>query len=289
MHIKIVTIILSTYLLFACSDNESELKQATRLAQTYKLEIKAGSPALFFPIGYGPKDAELPTLKMEATTLNQASEALDGIESALSLYPPGFITSFIDAIYIAGHMQIEGADAGGTFGPKWIILSNIEEWNGTQANYKNFLRGVHHELSSLVLKKSIFTVVAWPKLLPNNWKPSESNYQALTLSEEKSPNYELGFLTAYGETSMGNDFNVYAEFAFAEPEHLKALALKHPIVAQKLGLFISAYTNVIPEYSKDFTDYFNKTGLSEVAITIPEKTELTFDIQAENLKPTISK
>jgi len=288
MYIKIITIILSTFLLFACLGNESEFDQAARLAKTYKLEIKAGSPKLFFPTDYTAKDAELPTLKMEATTLKQASEALDGIESALSLYPPDFITSFIDAIYIAGKMQIEGADAGGTFGPKWIILSNIEKWNGTQANYENFLRGVHHELSSLVLKKSIFTVVSWPKLLPINWKPSQSNYEALTLNEEESPNYESGFLTLYGETSMGNDFNVYAEFAFTEPEHLKYLAIEHPIIAQKLSLFISAYTNVLPEYSKDFTDYFNRTGLSEVATPIKEKTELTFDIQTENLKPTIS-
>jgi len=288
MVIRILTIILSTYLLFACSDNESETDQATRISHAYDIDIQAGDPALFFPMGYTKQDAMLPTVKMEATSLKQSSEALDGIESALSLYPSGFVTSFIDAIYISGSMEIEGAKAGGTFGPEWIVLSNIEHWNGTQANYENFLRGVHHELSSLVLKKSIFTVVAWPKLLPSDWTSSENNYQALTLNEETEPNYASGFLTQYGETSMGNDFNVYAEFAFTEPEHLKKLAKQYSIIAQKLGLFISAYTNVLPKYRQGFTDYFNNTGLSKVAIPPIEKAELILQIQTDNLKPTIS-
>ena len=280
---KIFYIVIIASFLFGCSYSESETEQAHRLTDSYQLEIKAGDPSLFYPKGFTKVDAQLSNVEMKETSLEDASEALDGIEAALAIYPAGFVSSLIDAIYISGPMKIEGAEAGGTYAVKWIILANVANWNGTQANYENALRGVHHELSSLVYRDSIFISIAWAKLLPQNWTPATSNFEALTEDVNLLPAYNAGFLSGYAKSSMGNDFNIYAEFAFAEPESLRTLAQKYPIIAKKLGVFISAYTHISPKFSRAFDAYFIKTGLKQVAI-ITEKAEISFNVNIDNVK-----
>jgi len=284
MNIKLLFFMLMVSLLLGCSDSETEKAQAKRLSETYNIEIKAGDPTEFWPEQF-PKDGF--ELTMEGTTLNNSSEALDGIEDALKIYPKGFVSSIIKSINICGSMKMEGSDAGGTFSSNSLILSSISAWNGTGTNYTNALRGVHHELSSLIYLRSIFATLAWKKLMPKNWKPSINNHETLSVNNNIEPNYASGFLTEYGMTNIENDFNVYAEFIFIEPEHIIKLATKYPIIAKKLGLIISAYTNADPEYSNEFKTYFNKTGLQKVSIP-SEKVVLTLKVNTENIKPKIS-
>ena len=276
------------FLLFvsACSYFESETEQANRLSKTHQIDIQAGEPRLFFPEQFAVSDGESPILEMEMTTLADASDSLDGIEAALTTYPPGFVAEVIDAIYLSGPMLIEGAAAGGTYSSNSIILVNLSGWNGTNFNFENSLKGVHHELSSLVYIRSPFVIFAWQALLPKDWKPAASNFDALT-KYKSAPDYNAGFLSDYGKTSMGNDFNIYAEFAFAEPEKLREFAATYPIIAKKLSLFITAYTQFSAKYQQDFEDYFARTGLSDVAVQ-PENFEMTIHLDLSDIKPQIS-
>ncbi|MBB1387242.1 hypothetical protein H5119_17145 [Pseudoalteromonas sp. SG45-5] len=280
--------VLFSFLFFlnACSYQESETEQAERLCKTYQLDIKAGDTRLFFPEQFLGNEGNSPTLEMQMTTLAESSESLDGIEAALTTYPQGFVTEVIDAIYLSGPMLMEGAEAGGTYSSNSIILVNISEQNGTNFNFENSLKGVHHELSSLIYIRSPFVLFAWQALLPKEWEPVSSNYEALTQDRNIGPDYENGFLSRYGKTNAENDFNIYAEFTFAEPEKLRELAATYPIIAKKLSLFITAYTQVFPEYQQDFEDYFTRTGLSDVAVE-PENVEVTIQLDLSNIKPKI--
>lgn len=277
------------FLLFvsACSYFESETEQANRLSKTHQVDIQAGEPRLFFPEQFTVSDGEAPILEMEMTTLADASESLDGIEAALTTYPQGFVAEVIDAIYLSGPMLMEGAEAGGTYSSNSIILVNLSGWNGTNFNFENSLKGVHHELSSLVYMRSPFVIFAWQALLPKEWKPVSSNYEALTQDRNIGPDYENGFLSRYGKTNVENDFNIYAEFAFAEPEKLRELAATYPIIAKKLSLFITAYSQFSAKYEQDFEDYFARTGLSDVAVQ-PDNFEMTIHLDLSDLKPQIS-
>lgn len=280
--------LLFSFLLFlnSCFYQESETEQSNRLAKTYQLDIKAGDTRLFFPEQFAVSDGELPILEMEMTTFADASESLDGIEAALTTYPKGFVSKFINAIYISGPMLMEGAEAGGTYSRNSIILSNISDKNGTNFNYENSLRGVHHELSSLIYLRSPFVNLAWQGLLPESWNPTSSNYEALTQDRSIGPDYENGFLSTYSKTNIENDFNIFAEFAFSEPEKLRDLAAKYPTIAKKLSLFITAYKQVLPEYQQGFEEYFTNTGLSDVAIK-PNNVEITIHSDFSNIKPQI--
>ena len=280
--------VLFSFLLFlnACSYPESETEQANRLAKTYQLDIKAGDTRLFFPEQFAGINGKQPTLEMESTSLEDSSDSLDGIETALEVYPVGFVSKVIDVIYISGPMLMEGAEAGGTYSSNSIILVNISDQNGTNFNFENSLKGVHHELSSLIYIRSPFVIFAWQALLPKEWEPVSSNYEALTQNKNIGPDYGNGFLSRYGKTNAENDFNIYAEFAFAEPEKLRELAATYPIIAKKLSLFITAYTQVFPEYQQGFEDYFARTGLSDVAVE-PENVEVTIQLDLSNIKPKI--
>ncbi|GEB71801.1 hypothetical protein [Pseudoalteromonas carrageenovora] len=284
---KIKAFIIFTLLLFiyGCLDIESEIEQANRLAKTYHLNIKTDNPKQSYSKDFTEEEGSLANVEVTITSLDSAPETLDGIESALRVYPEGFISEVIDTIYIAGSITIEGAAAGGTYGSRWIALSNVAQWNGTKANYENAHRGVHHELSSLIFNNSPFSVMTWQSLLSRDWKPAKSNFEALT-KDELAPDYSAGFLSDYGKTSMGNDFNTYAEFAFAEPEKLRELAATYPVIANKLSVFITAYTQIFPEYQQGFEEYFTNTGLSDVAIK-PDNVEITIHSDFSNIKPQI--
>ncbi|MEL0606086.1 hypothetical protein [Pseudoalteromonas undina] len=278
--------VLFSFLLFlnSCFYQESETEQSNRLAKTYQLDIRAGDTRLFFPEQFLGVGGNPPTLEMQSTSLKDSSESLDGIETALEVYPKGFVSKFINAIYISGPMLMEGAEAGGTYSRNSIILSNISDKNGTNFNYENSLRGVHHELSSLIYLRSPFVNIAWQGLLPESWSPASSNYEALTQDRNMGPDYKNGFLSTYGKTNIENDFNIYAEFAFAEPEKLRGLAAKYPTIAKKLSLFITAYTQVFPEYQQGFEEYFTRTGLSDVAVE-PGNVEMTIHLDVSRVMP----
>ena len=102
-----------------------------RLGKTYQLDIKAGDTRLFFSEQFLGSEGKRPTLEMQMTTLAESSDSLDGIETALEVYPEGFVSKMIDAIYLSGPMFMEGAEAGGTYSSNSIILVNIsdQEWH----------------------------------------------------------------------------------------------------------------------------------------------------------------
>nr|MDC2856086.1 hypothetical protein [Ningiella sp. W23] len=106
------------FLLFvsACSYFESETEQANRLSKTYQVDIKTDDPKESYPEEFSNKDATLNNVNITRTTLKDASDTLDGIESALSVYPKGFVSEVIDVVYISSSIKIEGAAAGGLMG-----------------------------------------------------------------------------------------------------------------------------------------------------------------------------
>lgn len=271
----------AVFMIQGCLPAESIADKMQRLVSKYDIEIKAGDPAYFFPQDYTKKDAGLAGIELFPTTLSQASEAVEGIEKALEAYPDEFVSKYIDAIYIAGKIKIEGAEAGGTYGPAWIIISNIPAWNGSGANKDNAFYAVHHELSSFIFSRHPETRIMWHSMMPIAWKPASSDYEALTTDSSKPASYNRGFLSRYAETSVGNDFNVYAEHIFGDPDKLRGLASEYEIIAQKVGVFINVYVSEEPK----LRGYFKSAGLMDVAKNV-KQIDMSFKIDVSNIKPT---
>jgi hypothetical protein len=232
-------------LLFVSGDlfDESAPARAKRLSSEHGIRVAFGDPKSFFVPPYNARDARLPYVEMTATDEQSAATCLKAVERSLQQYPAGFVAKLIGAIFIAGDVIIGGADTGGTVGPAWIVLAGSASL-GREGLYATSLIGVHHELSSFVYRKRPETLQRWATFTPPGWKYKTGPKEMIALADGAVPKPETGFLSAYGSSNEENDFNVYAEKIFTEPETVARLAWKHELIRKKLDFVMAAYVAV---------------------------------------------
>jgi hypothetical protein len=156
---------------------------------------------------------------------------------------------------------LDGADAGGTYGPAWIILVATHRL-GERGIHDTARLGIHHELSSLIWNSVLDLPARWRALLPSGWSDAQDNAEALRSAEPGAADPDRGFLSPYGATTAENDFNVYAETVFTEPARLAALAKSHELIAQKMALLIDAYTSV----DSRLAEVFHQLGVASLGL-----------------------
>lgn len=234
----------------------STTRRARSIGDRNGIILGYGPPASFFVSPYGAKDAAIPHGRATAVDVADLEPALDGIEESLRIYPTAFFRSLCGAIFICGSLTMDGAPAGGTYGPAWIILVAAKAL-GESAIFRTARLGVHHEFSSLVWHRIPDLVAPWRSLMPAGWKPAANNAEALLRATAPPPDPASGFLSAYAATDLENDFNVYAETMFANPVIVPGLAERNPIVARKAALLMAAFGLV----DNRMTEVFNQLGL----------------------------
>jgi hypothetical protein len=239
---------------------ESPADRATRLSRQHGLTVSFGDPSTFYTAPYGAKDAHIEFTEVLAADPVGAAPALDGIEEALLRYPPGFVAGLAHGIFICGNLKIQGAEAGGTVGPAWIILAAPVSIGPASIRLTSLL-GVHHELSSLVLARRADSLAEWTAFTPADWRFQRDSAGALSQAKDEDPPPATGFLSAYGATTPENDFNVYAEKMFTEPETVAKLAARYPLVAKKAAFVASTYAAIDPRLRETFA----KLGLGLVS------------------------
>jgi len=230
-------------------------RRANALGARHGLRIDYGAPTAFFVPPYGPEDAVIPGGTATPVDPSALPPALDGIEEALAVYPAGFVSTVCKGIFVCGSLTLDGAEAGGTFGPAWLILVATLKVRESGI-YETCRLGVHHELSSLIWAKLPDVQVRWSALMPADWTPAKTNAEVLIGRQEQEDRSD-GFLSAYGSTTSENDFNVYAETMFAFPSRLLAAASRAPVVARKAALIFEAYERLDPR----FREMFMRRGL----------------------------
>ena len=236
--------------------HESGAQHAARLSARHGIVIGFGPPETFFTPPYHAEDARAPGFEPQAVDVAGAAIALDGIESALEQYPPGAVAKLIKAIFICGELRMDGVRAGGTAGPAWIILAAPHDIGPAAIRLTSYL-GVHHELSSFVLRHDPKTLSEWTALEPPGATFVDAAGAALARDLDTPPDPSTGFLSAYGATNPENDFNVYAEKMFTDAATLANLAKSHAAIARKLAFVRTTYAAVDPR----FDAMFAKLGL----------------------------
>lgn len=222
---------------------ETALARAQRLSSENGIRVAFGDPKSFFVPPYGPDDAHLAHVEMTSTDAASASTALQAAETSLRQYPKGFVAKLIGGLFLTGDLRVGGADAGGTVGPAWVILAAPADL-GREGIYATSLLGVHHELSSFVYHKRSDTSQRWAEFTPPGWKYTTDPKEVLDLANGPMPKPETGFLSSYATSNQENDFNVYAEKMFTEPETIARLARKHGLIRKKLDFVMAAYVAV---------------------------------------------
>jgi hypothetical protein len=212
------------------------------LARTHGIVIRYEDPSTFFVPPFGPRDVVTDGMQVPVAAPESVPPALDGIEASLALYPPGFVSKLVGGIFIAGDIRVSAGLSGGFTGPTWFVLAAPAS-SGVEGIHTICLVGVHHELSSFVLRKAN-ALAAWTAFAPTNWTFATTREEALSRGDTANPAPDTGFLSAYGATTAENDFNTYAERIFTEPETLVALACKHALVKKKLLFVLETYVKL---------------------------------------------
>jgi hypothetical protein len=226
-------------------------EQAHRIEQAHGIRIGYGSPADFWTPPFKAEDATAPGVELKPAALENVAIALDGIEAGLNQYPPRFVARLIHAIFICGELRMGGVEAGGTAGPAWIIVAAPSDL-GAEGIRTGSLLDVHHELSSFVLRVNPLTRVQWSEFAPADWDFVAEAGGALRRAGASAPSPDTGFLSAYGATNLENDFNVYAEKMFTEPDSLARLAQAYPLIRRKLDFVRATYVAIDPAFAERF-------------------------------------
>ena len=228
------------------------LHRARAMGLAQDVVVGFGDPSTFYASPFLPVDAKIAGVEASAVQAPALGPALDGIEAALSRYPSAFVGLLIKAIFVAGSIRIEGALAGGTYGPAWIILAAPIDIGAASIELTCRI-GVHHELSSFVYLRGQ-TVQRWQESEPKTWSFAGSAARQLAGDRAPAPPVETGFLSAYGATSPENDFNVYAEKMMTEMGTVMRLAAIAPLVARKAALVRQAYLAIDPRMDRAFSE-----------------------------------
>ena len=274
--------LLSLLLINACIPTEKISEKQARLGTTYNLHIGASDPSTFFVPPFTRLDTRIAEAEIFPASASSLSESLTGVEDALMAYPPGFVSSQIEAIFIAGRIYFDDMPAGGTYHKSWVIVASTTDPTG-ESNYDSALYGVHHELSSFIYHKSFVFIRGWANLMPKDWQ-EKLTYKKVLADNNQPIDYQNGFLSNYATTTMENDFNTYAEFVFARSDELIKLAKSYPLVAKKLRLFIDAYAKESPAMAQ----LLNNSPLAQVAAA-DEGGGITdvLQIDPSSIKPTV--
>ena len=207
-----------------------------------------------------------PTRPVRMRDLNAADEpvALDLVGKAFAIYPTGFVPRMSKTIALASHIDVWKEDAGGLYHDHMIAV-NFEGIDDPTTRPFD-IDTVHHELSSIVRRQVTFNVTSWESANPVGFSyMSLEGYKAV-LSDAGSVDgtpalHRLGFISRYGETSLDNDWNTYAERVFGHGAEFAQWLIAEPALRAKTRILMGVYQSLDPR----FESYFEQTGLTKAA------------------------
>jgi len=189
-----------------------------------------------------------------AEPLNQINlnRLIQILSRELNKYPIDIIKRNLSDIYLFKSLSFYGVQYGGTSINTSIYLTGGSVIEGYDNIY--FASLFHHEMSSIFYRAYPFPKETWSSINSENFFYADSNSQVLEAivkgneSGDKTRFYQKGFISKYGQSTLENDFNLYAEMIFIHPQQLKRLSDKYPRVRQKFELIKHFYV----EISEDF-------------------------------------
>jgi hypothetical protein len=244
----IAFVIAAAVTLALLSPQESVDERARRISNEQGIMVAVGDPASFSLPPFTNRDIFPEGIRAEPTDSEHVAAALDGLELALASYPPGFAARLVKALFICGVLRAGSTRASGTIGTAWILIAAPAD-RTTEDVRAMSLDAFHHELSSAVLRRE-GALAHWTALWPEA-RPQVYAYEDVGGPiGEGNPDPSEGFLSGYALTNPENDFNVYAEQVFSNPDHVRGLARKYETVRRKLDLFIRLYVDADPRMAQ---------------------------------------
>ena len=221
----------------------SWIERKHALEARYGIEIEFDD--LEFPVDWmhlNPQWAPVP--------LSDRYQSLEHLETDLARYDPAFLGLHLTRLFVFRSLSFDGHSFGGTndHRARWLYLHDA--WLGDAGH--DYAMGFHHELSSILLKRH-------PAWFPEQqWRAANGagfHYAFSTSTKENiasgrtnmrtdRESSRAGFVSEYGQLSLEDDFNTYAQYWIAKPSKLGEIGRRHPQVAQKMELVAGFYRHV---------------------------------------------
>ncbi len=169
----------------------------------------------------------------------------------LKKYPPGVFKGKLKRIIIFNELKFYGIEYGGSYFGKNVYFTVKTEKDKYSNEYLQTL--IHHEISSIFFWSHNSPVYKWADLNPAGTRYLDTNKKKLQAiedgeSEGADTYYKQGFLNKYGKTSVEEDFNLYAQMLFVNPEKLNVLAKRYPVIKKKKEFTEAFYLGISSQF-----------------------------------------
>ncbi len=178
---------------------------------------------------------------------------IDVTETFLSRYPKEVLKKNLSDIYFVRGLEFYGKGFGGAYSDSSLYIDNQGEAEGYTKQF--LLSTMHSEFSSILMDNYAkqFPKEEWKSLNPEDFTYGGTGVEMLGQKDIFGQTEELlawGFLVKYCMSSLENDLNMYAFWAFTRDKELQDLAIEHELIGAKYSLFLDFYDSISPEIFK---------------------------------------
>lgn len=208
----------------------------------HKYDAKAFYPAEWLVPPISGQGSQMPRHEVERT--------VGVIEKFVSAYPKDVLARNLTDIYLISGMKFYGKGFGAAYGKSAIYVNNEGRSKGYREEF--LLSQIHSELSSIFLINygSNFPADAWQDVNVHGWRYVGTGVEMLGQRDIFAQTNELlsrGFLVKYSQSSLENDVNMFAFWAFTRGEKLRDLSSKYVRIGQKYQLVVDFYKSIHPD------------------------------------------
>ncbi len=184
---------------------------------------------------------------------NEVARLLEITRKFLARYPAAVLEKNLSDVFFVKGLEFYGKAFGGSYINTGLYIDNQGEDKGYTEEFLHSI--MHSEFSSILFRnyRKEFPEKQWKAMNPQDFAYGGTGVEMLGEPDIFSQTEELlewGFLVKYCMSSMENDMNMYAFYAFTQADQLQKTALEYERIGAKYGLFLDFYDAIDPEIFK---------------------------------------
>jgi hypothetical protein len=192
--------------------------------------------------------------KATALAPEEVDRSLRLVRLALTRYPEPVLNKNLRRIYLVRDLLFFGVPYGATNSLDCLYLCN----RGVREGFTDWYleSSVYHEFSSILLRNypKFWDEKAWLAANPKGFHYLGDGTQAIrqgAASLDRDPKlYRLGFLTAYSQASVEEDFNVMTESLFMGDSGFWRAVDTYPRLRKKLEVALKLYGGIDRQFTE---------------------------------------
>ncbi len=183
--------------------------------------------------------------------------------SAMDSYPSWLLQRNLRCVYVLRSVHVYGTPAAGTnsrdcvylrLQPRSLALARADL---AQAFRADLVQAFHHEFSSTLLRNygDMFPKAKWYQVNPAGFRYANQGVGGAAGRTARDTDPQLvrqGFVNAYCQTTLENDFNTVAARLFLQDNKFKEAMSTSPKLAAKARMVIEFYRSIDPFYTGQF-------------------------------------